>query len=239
MLEIIFSTTPCENMINLFGITHLSITTISVITAILIVKHKMNLNFIIKASTIIVFILHLMVYVWYHFSPESFIVKGLPLYTCRMTMYLLMFGIFFNNKFCLKLGNYWGFFGGIAGLILPTMFKYPFPHILQISTFTLHVYIFLVSTYYLFVERIGMNKKDLKMCCLCTVSFLIVITIINGILGSNYSATFKMPAHLINFGFNIPVGTCAIVVILGYLAAIFTQYKLVNKYEEKMLEKVK
>ena len=115
-------------------------------------------------------------------------------------------------------------------MLLPTIFDYPFPHVLQITTFYLHIYLFLISTYYLFVKKIGMDKKDLKMCSKFTVWFLAFVTAVNVKLGSNYSATLKMPGVLLKLGISFPIGFCFIVVTVGYLVAIYLEYKLINKY---------
>ena len=230
MLETLFSTVPCESQIHLFGLVHLLVITRSIISAFLIIKYKKESILLEKLSTLIILGMQLILYGWYYFSPEKFIIMALPLYTCRLVLYLYIGGIFFKNKFCLKLATYWGFFGGIAGLLFPVIFDYPFPHVLQITTFMLHTYIFLMSTNYLFVKKIGMNKEDTMMCCKCTVSFLIFTTVFNIILGSNYMSTLGTTIQLSNFIFKVPTILCFITVTVGYLIAIFIQHKIVEKY---------
>lgn len=237
LINTVFSTTSCDAEIQLFGVIHLSLMIITFVVGYFMVKYKLRNEFIEKVSTVIILILHLLLYVWYFYSNESFIHKALPLYTCRLVLYLFTIGIFFKNQFCLKLGTYWGFYGGIAGLLLPSIFKYPFPHILQISTFLLHVYIFLLSGNYLFVKRIGMNKEDTKMCCKWTIYLLIFNTIFNVIFGTNYTSTMKMPVHLLNVGFNIPTIFCFAVVAIGYIIATIIQHLVVTKYEENIYNK--
>jgi uncharacterized membrane protein YwaF len=155
-----------------------------------------------------------------------------------MVLWLFVLGIFFKKEKCLKLATYWGVYGGIAGLIFPTVFKYPFPHILQIATVTLHVYIFLVSSYYLFVRKIGMTLKDTIWCSTFTAVYILVISIFNGIFGTNYISTTKMPAHLINYvGLNLPDWLCLPSVIVGYVLATFFQWWVSNKtieYQSKL-----
>ena len=236
MLKTMFSVIPCESYISLFGITHIIILVLSLLATFYVVKHNRESKLFEKLMTIIMLGFYACIYSWYYFSPESFIVKGLPLYTCRIAVYMLAVGIFFNKEFWLKIGCYWGFFGGFFGLLLPTIFDYPFPHILQISTFFLHTYLFLISSYFLFVKKIGMNNKDLKICNIFTVGFLGLVTIVNILLGSNYSATLKMPGVLRMLGISFPTSLCFFIVASGYLIAIFVEYKLVNKYENKSLE---
>lgn len=230
MLDTIFSIVPCESQISLFGITHLIILVASLASAYFMVKRNKESKLFEKGSTILMLVGYICLYTWYCFSPESFIIKGLPLYTCRIAVYMLTLGVFFKKERWLKIGSYWGFFGGFFGLLLPTIFDYPFPHVLQITTFYLHIYLFLISTYYLFVKKIGMDKKDLKMCSKFTVWFLAFVTAVNVKLGSNYSATLKMPGVLLKLGISFPIGFCFIVVTVGYLVAIYLEYKLINKY---------
>jgi len=137
----------------------------------------------------------------------------------------------------LKLGSYWGFYGGIAGLLFPTMFKYPFPHILQITTILLHVYILLMSGNYLFVKKIGSTKSDVKTCCVITTLLLIFNTIINFIFGTNYTSTTRMPVQLLMIGINIPPYLCCAAVIIGYLFVTIFQHFVVESYTKKSLEK--
>lgn len=237
MWENMYSVVNCESHIQLFGFVHLTVFSITMIISYLISKYKLNAESFIKLFLLTTLCSHMLLYAWYYMNPlETIFEKGLPFYTCRMTLYLLIAGILFDKKSCLKLGVYWGFFGGLAGLVFPTMFKYPFPHIQTITVFMLHSSIFITGTYYLFVKKIGMNKQDLKNCSICTLIFLIFVTIFNIIVGSNYSATTRMPAHLINFGINVPTSFCSIAVISGYLLVIFLLYLLVNDYK---YEKVK
>ena len=239
MLNSLFSTVQCESSLRLFNLWHVIVFYGSFAILNYMVKHKKESEFIEKLSTIIMLLAFGVLYTWYHFSPENLFLKGLPLYTCRIVPYLFAIGIFFNNKFCIKLGSYWGFYGGIAGLIFPTIFKYPFPHVLQITTVFLHIYIMLLSGNYLFVKKIGMTKSDSKMCCFITTGLLIFNTIFNMIFDTNYTATFKMPAALIKIGINIPASLCLLAVITGYILITMLECFVVDRYTKFSLEKVK
>ena len=201
------------------------------------IKHQLENKTVEKVATIVVWIFQLNLYGWYIVGPESFWRLALPLYTCRTVLYLFTIGVFFNNKFCLKLGSYWGFYGGIAGLIFPTMFKYPFPHILQITTILLHVYILLMSGNYLFVKKIGSTESDVKSCCVITTLLLIFNTIINVIFGTNYTSTTRMPVQLMMIGIKIPPYLCCAAVIIGYLFVTVFQHFVIESYTKKSLEK--
>lgn len=233
MIDMIFSTVQSGSQLKLFGMWHICLLLFSFTALNYMVKHQKQSIFFEKTSTLFVLTLQLLVYGWYIIGPESLWLKGLPLYTCRLVLYLFIAGIFFGNKTCIKLGSYWGFYGGIAGLIFPTIFKYPFPHILQITTPILHVYIMLVSGNYLFVKKIGMDKKDTKMCCYVSVALLTFNLIFNIIFDANYTSTFKMPMHLVNLGLDIPAAFCYIAVVSGYIAVTIFQHYVVDNYTKK------
>lgn len=243
--NIVFAMDMCEPQIHIFSWYHLLIF-LGVFGVFHIIIHNQKVNkfteFMARFSTILILILQLILYGWYIISPESLFLKGLPLYTCRLTLFLFVIGIFFKKEKCLKLASYWGVYGGIAGLIFPTVFKYPFPHILQITTFALHIYIFLLGSYYLFVKKIGMSLKESHWCCKITSMLIIFNSIFNSIFDTNYISTRRMPAHLINYlGMNLPDFLCLPSVIIGYIIVTYFQYYVVNKclkyYENKKNKK--
>lgn len=230
----LFSFEKCESILHLFSWYHLLIFFGS-IAMFHYINHMQKINknteLIAKVSTIFVAILQVILYIWYWLSPiESLFFKGLPLYTCRMVLWLFVAGIFFKKEKCLKLASYWGVYGGIAGLIFPSIFEYPFPHILQITTIVLHVYIFLLGSYYLFVKKIGMSLKDSHWCCKITAGLIMFNSIFNKIFNTNYISTARMPAHLINYlGLNLPNWLCMPAVIVGYIIVTYFQYWAMNK----------
>ena len=238
MFKQLFSIIPTESTIRTFGTTHLSVVFLGLMIAYTIVKSNKQNTKPIKFFTGIMLLMYVGYYTWYYYSPLSIVEKALPLYTRRLSIYLLAIGIFFNIKPALKLGVYWSFFGGFCGLLFPSIFDYPFPHFIQINNFYLHSYIFAVATYYLFVERIGMTKQDTKFCCICTAIFLTIAHVMNMIIGSNYSSTMRTPGALLHLGITIPSGICLISVIIGYSIAIIAQYKLVNKLNKNNEEAV-
>ena len=231
MFEQFFSIVPTKSTIRTFGATHLLFLSLGLLIAYFVVKHNKKGTKLIKFFTIIMLLMNIGYYVWHYFSPLSVIKIALPLYTCRISVYLLAIGILFNYKSALKLGVYWSFFGGFCGLLFPSIFDYPFPHFLQIINFYLHTYIFAVASYYLFVEKIGMTKKDTKFCCICTAIFLTIAHVTNLMINSNYSATMRTPGALLKVGITIPSGICLISVIVGYSLAIIVQHKLIEKLE--------
>ena len=244
MMRCMFATIQSESGLQLLGLWHICLLVGSFTFLNWMVKYQKQNIFIEKISTLFILGLQIMLYGWYIIGPESLFLKGLPLYTCRIVLYLFTIGIFCNNKFCLKLGSYWGFYGGIAGLIFPTVFKYPFPHILQITTFALHIYIFLLGSYYLFVKKIGMNLKESTWCCKITAGLIMFNAVFNAIFETNYISTRRMPAHLINYiGLNLPDWLCLPSVIIGYIIVTYFQYWAVNKtiayQENKSLNSIK
>ena len=242
LTNVLFAFEKCEPILHLFSWYHLLIFFGS-FAVFHYINHMQKINkyteFIAKASTICMAILQVILYIWYLLSPiESLFLKGLPLYTCRMVLWLFVCGQFFGMKKCLKLATYWGVYGGIAGLLFPTIFHYPVPHILQIATIVLHIYIFLLGSYYLFVKKIGMTLKDSHWCVRITTGLIIFNAIFNSIFGTNYISTNRMPAHLVNYlGMNLPDFLCLPAVIIGYIAVTYFQWWVSNKTIKYMEEK--
>ena len=244
----LFAFEQCDPQLHLFSWYHaLVFFGPLLVFHIMIRKQRIDKHteFIAKISTVLMAILQIILYIWYIFSPvESLFLKGLPLYTCRLVLWLFVIGIFFKKEKVLKLASYWGVYGGIAGLVFPTIFKYPFPHILQLATVILHIYIFLLGSYYLFVKKIGMNLKESTWCCKITAGLIIFNAIFNAIFETNYISTRRMPAHLINYvGLNLPDWLCLPSVIIGYIIVTYFQYWAVNKtieyQENKRLNSIK
>lgn len=229
MLENLFSIVPTASTIRTFGLTHLSVVFFGLALAYMVAKYGRQGTKLIKFFTVIMLLMNIGYYIWHYYSPLSVTIISLPLYTCRISVYLLALGIFFEWKPALKLGVYWSFFGGFFGLLFPSIFDYPFPHFLQIMNFYLHTYIFTVATYYLFIEKIGMDANDTKYCCISTAVFLTIAHITNMILGSNYSSTMRTPGALLKIGITIPSGICLIATVVGYFGAIIIQHILLDK----------
>ena len=239
--NVLFATEECKPVLSLFSWYHILLFLI-VIGIFHYMNHKQIVNDkterMARVSTILMTILQIVCYIWYLCSDLSFFKLALPLYTCRIALYLFIAGIFFNKEKSLKLASYYGVYGGISGVVFPTIFKYPFPHILQITTIVLHIYIFLLGAYYLFVKKIGMNLSETKWCCKITIGFILFNAVFNTIFDTNYISTRRIPMSLINtFGINLPDFLCLPAVIIGYVAVTYFQYWALNKTIEYMEEK--
>lgn len=237
MLNSIFSTVPSESGISLFGAVHITILLISIILCFAVIKINKESKLFERLTTLIITIIHICLYTWYCFSVENFITKGLPLHSCRMALILLIIGIFFKKDFLLKIGSYWGLFGGFGGLLLPTIEKYAFPHILQISSFSLHVYLLVISVYNLFVKKIGMTKRELIVGNTFTVLFLAFTFIVNMIVGSHYSYTSRMPSALLKMGISFPPVVCFLIVTTFYVVLECAEYMLLNSSKKAKTDK--
>ena len=244
--NVTFAMEKCDPQIRIFGMYHivLFLASFAVFHYIIIKQdNSKRANTIVKISTILMAALQIVTYIWYIITPsEDFFLKALPLYTCRMTLWLFVAGIFFKKDKCLKLATYWGVYGGIAGLTVPTIFHYPFPHVLQIATFVLHIYIFLVGSHYLFVKKIGMNLKDCKWCIKITTGLILFNAVFNYIFETNYISTRFIPYSITSLiGFTLPNFLCMPAVILAYVAVTYFQYWAANKainYMENKKERI-
>ena len=238
MLDTIFSVDRLSKSgISLFGVEHLSVILLGAILTIIVLKINKESKLLEVLSSLIMAILHICVYVWYYFSVENFVTKGLPLHSCRIAIVFMMIGLLFKKDVLVKIASYWGFFGGILGLLLPSMEKYAFPHILQISSFTIHIYLLVMSFYCLFVKKIGMTKKECILGNIFTVIFLTFTYVINIILGSHYSYTTQMPSVLAKIGITFPPIVCLLIVCTFYVVLGCAEYMLLNSSKKAKTDK--
>lgn len=227
MFNMLFDTTSSGvKGYTLFGGIHLSIILVAVISVCLVIKFvKPNEKFekILNWSMLA---LTLCSYVWFIFGDLSFIQRGLPLHTCRLCLYMFIGGLYFKKETWIKLASYWGLPGGILGLLFPAIYKYPFPHILHLTASALHIYILVISIYYLFIKKMVMTKQEFIKCNIFTVIYLVFTYIFNITFDSWYAYTTQMAASMSDWGITLsPIG-CLCFVITGYLIVGYIEHKL-------------
>lgn len=227
MFNTIFDTVQRQDSFTIFSTGHIFVLLIAILATFILFKfNKQNKTFEIISSLILI-IDQICLYGWYYFSSESFLKRGLPLYTCRMAVVLIIVGIFSNKTILLKIGSYWGAIGSIIGLCFPTIsrYNYAFPHIIHISFILLHLYLLLMSLYILFIKKIGMNLKDFKIAINFTIIYHAFTFIFNIVFGSNYAYTTKLPSVM---KFSLHPLICLSLVILVFISIIVVEYSIIN-----------
>jgi len=164
-------------------------------------------------------------YSWYLFRQNNLLQDGLPLYHCSIAIILIIIGTIFRKDTLIKFGSYWGLFGSVFGILFPTCFQFSFPHITQLSHFSCHIFLLLMSTYYLFVNNLGMTKNDYKKSIIFTICYNVLVFNFNLIFCSNYAFVNELP-----FDICIEVSPiiCLLLISLLFIIMISLEYKLIN-----------
>ena len=223
----IFSINQSYNSFKIFHFTHLVLILISFITTIYVIKLKKKNKLFILVSCIVLISSQVCYYCWYLFTQNNFLQNALPLYHCDIAIILIIIGTIFRKNNLIKIGTYWGLFGSVFGILFPTCFyfKFPFPHITHLYHFSCHIFLLLMSTYYLFVNNLGMTKYDYRKSIIFTICYDIFIFNFNLIFSSNYAFVNKLP-----FDICIEVSPIAslFLVSLLFMLIISLEYKLIN-----------
>lgn len=227
IINSIFSTTKGYNNFQMFSPTHILIILFVAILSLIVIKMKNRNKTFVTLLTTITIIDQICFYGWYFINrPVEFLQYGLFLYHCTLSILILVIGTLIKNKNLIKWGSYCGFFGGIVSVIYAgTPFYYPFPHITQISHFVMHTYLLLFSIYYLFIEKVGMSKKDYKEICLVTIIYNIFLFIFNLIFKTNYGFVSALPFDI---GIYPPVIICYLLTTLTFIIVFTLEYVILN-----------
>lgn len=127
---------------------------------------------------------------WYGYS-KILLPDGLPLYHCRISLWVISMGILFEkrSKFILWL-SYLGIAMSLAVLLMRDMNRYAFPHITNFYYFLGHGAIFLISVSYIekCEERLSVRQSLIYALVLHGPILLVDI-----FLNSNYAYLRRLP----------------------------------------------
>lgn len=193
-----------------------------------------------KFINILLFILlidQIILYLWQVGSGYFNWAMSLPLYHCRICVWFLIIGIYFENSFFKTLGLYWGALGSTLAMLVPDLYNFSFPHFTNIQFFVVHVLMGWVITDLIFREKYIPNKSDNIKSIYFTNLFNIVLIMFNLIMKRywpkiNYGYMLELPV----FDDLLPSSIQPITMFLMFnfvmLAFSLISKKLNNKREE-------
>lgn len=167
----------------------------------------------------------LLTMIWY-LGGSSFLSDGLPLYTCRIAAIAFAIGYFKNSDYLKSFGTFLGFSGGIIALLHPVFFPMKIWHFCNINFFVFHVALLSLSSYYLSHKGDEMLEQKRRVQVSLT-GLMLVITVINYIIGSNYSYALEAPL-LKNILDEFPWLLYFLLLNLAYQATILIESKVVD-----------
>ncbi len=175
-----------------------------------------------------------LLYSWYIASgTEMLIYDGLPLYLCRVTNIIIVISFLFNKKNLYYIIFYIVSYGSILGLILPDTSGYLLPHVMYDQYFITHGTMFLSVLFIYFYEGFEVTYSKFKNLILFILSYGVVVSIINKIIGSNYGYLENPPKSNNLFSF-IPSPMYKIVAISIMILLSFIVHLVVVFIEKKV-----
>lgn len=225
---------------NSYGLLHLFLFSFMIFVAILIYKYRKeireNKNIYKFTKYILAFLLAFQQLSFLYFIcliRNDAIGEGLPLYTCRISIYSGFFALLYNSKNLKILTIFWGLIGGLMGLCYPDLMAYSWPHIMYVNFFLTHFLVFWVSLFFLLVDEVRLSRDNLKFLFIFVNIFLIITEIVNIKYNLNYAYLSHSPIFtellkkLPNFIYFILVGILYnFSIILNYF--IFKKLKLLK-----------
>ncbi|MDO4778241.1 MAG: TIGR02206 family membrane protein [Tissierellia bacterium] len=213
----------------LFGKVHITLLFVWLIGMILIsvfsekIRLKFKNNLFLKLLVGILLVDQIVLYAWQFGSGFFRFDISLPLYHCRISVFLMIIGVFFDKKWAKSVGLYWGILGTVMAMILPDLYKFSYPHYTNFQFFIVHILLGYVSMYIIAVEMYNFPKKDLK--------FVLIFTNIFNISVTAFNLIFLKTNPEINYGYLIaPPKMLESVMNLNmwmYILLIFVLYNLI------------
>lgn len=118
--------------------------------------------------------------------------EELPLHLCRLVAFIMPAVIWYRNKKWFGILYFLIVAGTLQANITPDL-AFGFPHWSYFCYWTIHTLLVVLPFYVLFVFDFTITRKDLINAVIYTNVYLVLITLVNLLLGSNYFYTLAKP----------------------------------------------
>lgn len=173
----------------LFGTEHLLAILGSLIATFLLIiyakneKSKANRNRDIWIFTILFILIETALITSKIITKTWSIEQNLPLHLCDFSAITIIYAIFTRSKRAFELGCYWGFVGGLMGILLANL---QFVDWYFVPFFIWHLFLIVVPIYQIFIDDFQLSYRSIYETLGITIALAIIMMFINRFLGSNY-----------------------------------------------------
>ncbi len=186
----------------MFTPIHISLLLVWILGIVLIFKYidKLKKYKVLQDLGIILLIDQFILYSWQFGSGYFNIEQSLPLFHCRMAVWLIIISIFTNNRRTKAVGMYWGMAGTLVGMLLVDLYHFSFPHYTNFQFFIVHLALGYVAAYYI-ADGYVFTKKDLITTIKFTNLYNFLTILLNLLLVKyypqvNYGYLMQLPPSL-------------------------------------------
>lgn len=132
-------------------------------------------------------------HVWNLATGQWSVQTMLPLHLCSVLVWLSAYMAIKNSYNIFEFAYLLGIPGALQALLTPDLGIYDFPHFRYFQVFLSHGAIVITSLYFAFVEKYRPTVSSMKRVFIYANIYLIAITALNFLIGSNYLFTAHKP----------------------------------------------
>lgn len=214
----------------LFGNVHIALILVWLIGMAMIVIFKKQISERFKNDLFLKFLIgillldQIILYSWQLGSGFFNLNISLPLYHCRVAVWFLIIGVFFDVKWLRNVGMYWSILGTILAMFIPDLYKFSYPHYTNFQFFIVHILLGYVVIYLITIKKYDFNTKDLKKVLIIANVFNILVILFNLMMLPKYP--------LVNYGYllNVPLVLKNVINVSTsiYILVIFILYNVIT-----------
>lgn len=135
-----------------------------------------------------------LLYLWYFTSGNFTLGETLPLYTCRIAIFLCIGMLLTESYKCFELAYFWGIAGGIMALMTPDTSGFGFPHIMFVQFFVGHGGMIISIIFMILVYEYKPTKESVYRTSKWTLLYFAIVGTLNYLVDGNYSYLRAKPA---------------------------------------------
>lgn len=222
----------------IFSQEHLILLSVVATVALLLVisspaLRKSRFNNLIRYGIVTILIVHRIIrFTYYMASGQYTIQEYLPLHICHVGTFACIIALITRNRKAFSLAYFWGFIGGIVGILTPDIGYQNWPHITFFLFFTQHVIMPYGVLFLLFVDQMRPSSADLRFVLKFSLFFSSLMVLFNSLTGANYLYLREKPISgsildmLPSYPYYVPL---AIVLFLVYLLLAYVPFCLAGK----------
>lgn len=190
--------------LQLFGVVHLFLLLFYLVGLLGIYNKKFGLNDekindkFLKSMTLILLIDQVILYLWQFISGYFNFEQSIPLFHCRIAVWLLIIGILFEKQFLKTVGIYLSFLGSVVAMVMPDLYSFSFPHYTNFQFFLVHILLGWIVMDLIKIKKEKIDLKSLKSSIIFINLFNIFLVCFNLIFlekypSINYGYMLRMP----------------------------------------------
>lgn len=173
-------------------------------------------------------------YLWQFLSGYFNVELSLPLYHCRICVWLLILDLVFGVKALRTIWIYWAVIGSFFSMAFMDLYKFDFPHYTNFQFFYVHITLGWLVFYAVYALGFRFDKKGLKTVLIVTTLYNFGLILFNAACNGTFFTTGDMffnygymsyaPGGLKGFTLSFPPFTFNLLMLVGYDLLILLLY---------------